>query len=93
MEVLVLYIVPHSPFSDRNRTVVLKAFRLIEEVIKEGQNDGLFDKSINPQIAAQGIYGSVIQILVGWIKGFISQQPNFSKASHLIRVLIKGLKN
>jgi TetR/AcrR family transcriptional regulator, fatty acid metabolism regulator protein len=92
MEVLVLYIVPHSPFSDRNRAAVLQAFRLIAEVIKEGQKDGLFNRSINPQIAAQGIYGSVIQILVGWIKGFIPQKPNYPKATHLVRVLIQGLK-
>ncbi len=92
MTVLVLYIVPQSSFSDRNRAGVLRAFHLIEEVIKEGQKDGLFNKSINPQIAAQGIYGSVIQILVGWIKGFNSQKPNYPKATHLVRVLIQGLK-
>jgi AcrR family transcriptional regulator len=86
MKVLTIYVVPNSPFFDKNREAVEQAFRLIGKIYEEGQRTGDFDRSLNPQIAAHGFYGGVLQILLGWIQGIIPNSPsNIAKAYRFIQ--------
>ena len=86
MKVLTIYVVPNSPFFDKNREAVEQAFRLIRKIFEEGQRTGDFDRSLNPQIAAHGFYGGVFQILLGWIQGIIPNSPsNIAKAYRFIQ--------
>jgi TetR/AcrR family fatty acid metabolism transcriptional regulator len=75
MKVLTIYVVPHSPFFQKNRGAVEQAFRLIGKIYEEGQRTGDFDPSLNPQIAALGFYGGILQILLGWIQGILPSSP------------------
>jgi hypothetical protein len=86
MKVLTIYVVPNSPFFIKNREAIERAFRLIRKIFEEGQRIGDFDRSLNPQIAAHGFYGGVLQILLGWIQGIIPNSPsNVSKAYQFIQ--------
>ena len=86
MKVLTIYVVPNSPFFIKNREAIEQAFRLIRKIFEEGQRTGDFDLSLNPQIAAHGFYGGVLQILLGWIQGIIPNSPsNVSKAYQFIQ--------
>ena len=75
MKVLTIYVVPHSPFFQKNREAVERAFRLIGKIYEEGQRTGDFDRDLNPQIAALGFYGGILQILLGWIQGILPSSP------------------
>jgi TetR/AcrR family fatty acid metabolism transcriptional regulator len=91
IKVLILHIVPHSPFFEKNREAVMLTFRLLQCIIEEGQEKNVFNRSLNPQIAAHGFYGAIIQILVGWIKGlFPDFRPNVVEACQFIQNLVES---
>jgi len=91
MKVLVLNVVPHSYFFDKNKTSIVKAFGLIQEIIEEGQKKGIFNRLLDPRIAAQGFYGGILQILVGWIQEIIPDSPQYiKKANQFIQASVEG---
>lgn len=86
MKVLTIYVVPHSPFFEKNRKAIEHAFRMIQRVFEEGQRKRVFNKSLSPEIAAHGFYGGILQILLGWIQGIIPISPaNVAKAYQFIQ--------
>jgi len=93
MKVLTIYVVPHSPFFQKNREAVERAFRLIGKIYEEGQRTGDFDRDLNPQIAALGFYGGILQILLGWIQGILPSSPSeVAKAYRFIQYSSRSSK-
>jgi AcrR family transcriptional regulator len=64
---------------------IREAYAGIAAIVSHAQADGLFRTEITPEFAAQAFYGSVEQVLTGWI--FDSQPigaPEFQRAKTLI---------
>ncbi len=91
MKVLVLNVVPHSYFFEKNKNEIAKAFGLIQEIIEEGQKKGVINKRLDPRIAAQSFYGGILQILVSWIQEIIPDSPQYiKKANKFIQASVES---
>lgn len=91
MKVLVLYIHPHSNFYEKNIKSLERAFQLIQRIIKEGQQKGVFNKKLDLQIAAQGFYGGVWQIILSWIKNIVPYSPESVRKTYLfVNLFVQG---
>lgn len=91
MKVLVLNVVPHSYFFEKNKKAIEKAFHLIQAIIEEGQTQGVFDRRFDPKIATQGFYGGILQVLVSWIQGIVPDSPSYiKKANQFFQMLVES---
>jgi TetR/AcrR family fatty acid metabolism transcriptional regulator len=70
---------------------LMKYFRLIEEVIIEGQNSGLYRRDLNVRTARKVIFGAVDEVVTCWV---MSKKPYDleSLAGPVFNLLVKGLR-
>jgi AcrR family transcriptional regulator len=73
---------------------IREAYAGIAAIVSQAQADGIFRPEITPEFAAQAFYGSVEQVLTGWI--FDDQpigDPEFEHAKTLIvETICRGLE-
>jgi AcrR family transcriptional regulator len=67
----------------------------IQRVITRGIEIGEFRKDIDPQFAATVVYGSIDELLTGWVLGRLpADEENVAKAEQtLVEVILLGLKD
>jgi AcrR family transcriptional regulator len=56
-----------NTFGRTHLTKIREAYALIAEIVRRAQADGVFRGAITPEFAALAFYGSVEQVLTGWI--------------------------
>jgi TetR/AcrR family transcriptional regulator, fatty acid metabolism regulator protein len=67
------------------------AYRLIAEIVAEGQAQGVFRDDIDPMFASMSFYGAIEQMLSGWIFDLIpSGTQDFDRAKELVVETICG---
>jgi TetR/AcrR family fatty acid metabolism transcriptional regulator len=67
------------------------AYRLIAEIVAEGQGQGVFRDDIDPMFASMSFYGAIEQVLSGWIFELIpSGTQDFDRATELVVETICG---
>ena len=54
----------------------------MQAIVEEGQAQGVIDPSLNSRILTHGLHGAVLQILVGWIQGFIPVSPSSTAGAY-----------
>jgi TetR/AcrR family transcriptional regulator, fatty acid metabolism regulator protein len=66
--------------------------RLIEELIIEGQQQGLFKPNLNPHIVTRAIFGAVDELALEWVlmkkKSFVLEEA----AEQLFQMLFEGIR-
>jgi TetR/AcrR family transcriptional regulator, fatty acid metabolism regulator protein len=61
------------------------AYRLIADIVAEGQAQGAFRDDIDPMFASMSFYGAIEQLLSGWIFDLIpSGTQDFDRAKELV---------
>ncbi|HEY2258321.1 MAG TPA: TetR/AcrR family transcriptional regulator [Solirubrobacteraceae bacterium] len=73
---------------------IREAYAGIAAIVEQAQADGLFRSEITPEFAAQAFYGSVEQVLTGWIFDSVAiGAPEFERAKTLIvETICRGLE-
>ncbi|HEY3728440.1 MAG TPA: TetR/AcrR family transcriptional regulator [Solirubrobacteraceae bacterium] len=73
---------------------IREAYAGIAGIVEHAQADGLFRSEITPEFAAQAFYGSVEQVLTGWIFDSVPiGAPEFERAKTLIvETICRGLE-
>lgn len=66
--------------------------RLLENIIKSGQEKGLFKSDINPQIAKRAIFGAIDEMALEWILMKHKRYGDDDAATQLFHLLYDGLK-
>jgi TetR/AcrR family transcriptional regulator, fatty acid metabolism regulator protein len=56
-----------NTFGRTHLTKIRDAYALIAAIVARAQNEGAFRSEITPDFAAQAFYGSIEQVLTGWI--------------------------
>jgi hypothetical protein len=66
----------------------------LERVIARGVENGEFRKDIDPTFAATVVYGSIDELLTGWVLGRLpSSEEDVAKAEQtLVEVTLRGLQ-
>jgi AcrR family transcriptional regulator len=73
---------------------IREAYAGIAAIVEHAQADGRFRSEITPEFAAQAFYGSVEQVLTGWIFDSVPiGDPEFERAKTLIvETICRGLE-
>jgi AcrR family transcriptional regulator len=83
-----------NTFGRTHLTKIRDAYGQIAAIVARAQDDGVFRPEITPEFAAQAFYGSIEQVLSGWI--FDSQpvdDPELERAKTLIvETICRGLE-
>ena len=70
---------------------LMNYFKLIEEVISEGQKEGLFRRDLNVRTARKVVFGAIDEVVTCWV---MSKKPYDlgSLAGPVFNLLVKGLQ-
>lgn len=61
------------------------AYRLIANIVAEGQERGDFRREVDPYFASMAFYGVIEQLLTGWIFGLVPRdEAGFERARELV---------
>lgn len=61
------------------------AYRLIANIVAEGQERGDFRREVDPYFASMAFYGVIEQLLTGWIFGLVpGDEAGFERARELV---------
>ena len=52
------------------------AFDAIERLIAEGQDLGAFDRALDPRFATYAMWGTLDEVLTGWVLGRLATEPD-----------------
>jgi TetR/AcrR family fatty acid metabolism transcriptional regulator len=74
---------------------ITEAYRQIQGIVEEAQRRGEFRAEINAQFAAMAFYGSIEQVLTGWIFGLLEEgEAGYDRAKdHLVETICRGLES
>jgi AcrR family transcriptional regulator len=61
--------VTRSPQLQNEIGEIVLAFKALERIIERGKSEGSFRADLDPRLAAAMIYGSLEEILTGWVMG------------------------
>jgi TetR/AcrR family transcriptional regulator, fatty acid metabolism regulator protein len=69
------------------------AFEALERIIKRGQDQGVFRGDVDARLAAWILYGTLEEILTGWVLGQLPDSPDDVAAAErtVVHVLCDGL--
>lgn len=77
----IIYTVKHKKLKEKRNEIRLenrKFLTTVDEIISEGQQQGIFEKSLNPSIMRQVLYGAVEMILYGlFLKYFRKEEVGY----------------
>ena len=48
---------------------VREAFAIVQRIVEQGQEEGLFRSELDPRLASLLVYGGLEEILTGWVLG------------------------
>jgi AcrR family transcriptional regulator len=84
-----------SPEVAERIAVLAQPIRAIERVIARGVERGEFRQDIDPRFAATVVYGSIDELLTGWVLGRLpASEEDVAKAEQtLVEVTLRGLQN
>ncbi|MBA2240373.1 MAG: TetR/AcrR family transcriptional regulator [Solirubrobacterales bacterium] len=73
---------------------IRRAYALIERIVRRAQEDGTFRSDIDPSFASLWFYGSIEQLLSGWIFELIpGADADYDRArSNLVETICSGLE-
>jgi TetR/AcrR family transcriptional regulator, fatty acid metabolism regulator protein len=66
-ELMKVIIVEANSFGQTHLGKIREAYELIARIVERAQADGTFKASVTPQFAAMAFYGTIEQVLTGWI--------------------------
>ena len=73
--------------------VIGQGFAVIERVIEQGQSQGVFRAELDPRLASWVVYGSLEEILTGWVMGRLPDgDEEVARAERtIVDVVVRGL--
>jgi TetR/AcrR family fatty acid metabolism transcriptional regulator len=73
--------------------VIGQGFAVIERVIEQGQSQGVFRADLDPRLASWVVYGSLEEILTGWVMGRLPDgDEEVARAERtIVDVVVRGL--
>ncbi len=83
-----------NTFGRTHLTKIRDAYAQIAAIVARAQDDGVFRSEITPEFAAQAFYGSIEQVLTGWIFDSLPLgEHQFEQAKMLIvETICRGLE-
>jgi TetR/AcrR family transcriptional regulator, fatty acid metabolism regulator protein len=80
-----------NSFGNTHIGTIREAYDLIGGMIIKAQEEGVFKAEIDPRFAAMAFYGSIEQLLTGWIFGLLPQDDDyFERAKWLVVETVCG---
>lgn len=74
-----------NSFGQTHLEEIDEAYRRIEMIVSEGQQNGTFRSDVDPYVASMSFYGVIEQLLTGWIFGLIpATDEDFEGARDLV---------
>jgi TetR/AcrR family fatty acid metabolism transcriptional regulator len=83
-----------NTFGRTHLAKIREAYALIAGIVERAQADGVFRPEVTPEFAAQAFYGSIEQVLTGWIFDDLSlSEAELERAKVLIvETICRGLE-
>jgi TetR/AcrR family transcriptional regulator, fatty acid metabolism regulator protein len=83
-----------NTFGRTHLAEIREAYALIAAIVQQAQEERVFRADVTPEFAAQAFYGSVEQVLTGWIFDEVSlDQDELDRAKTLIvEMICRGLE-
>lgn len=70
---------------------IRRAYEMIAKIVTDAQAEGSFRKEIDPEFASMWFYGSIEQLLSGWVFGLIpAEDGDFERAKDMVIETICG---
>jgi TetR/AcrR family fatty acid metabolism transcriptional regulator len=84
-----------NTFGRTHLAKIREAYALIAAIVARAQNEGMFRTEVTPEFAALAFYGSIEQVLTGWIfEGVPVSDGELERAKILIvETICRGLEN
>jgi len=80
-----------NSFGDTHIGTIGEAYELIGGMIEQAQSSGQFKPEIDARFAAMAFYGTIEQLLTGWIFGLLPQgEEHFERAKWLVVETVCG---
>jgi TetR/AcrR family fatty acid metabolism transcriptional regulator len=80
-----------NSFGQTHLGQIREAYELIGEIVTKAQEEGVFKPEIEARFAAMAFYGTIEQLLTGWIFGLRPQgQEHFERAKWLVVETVCG---
>jgi AcrR family transcriptional regulator len=96
IEVMILDVAKSTRFfNGENIRQFTDLFSLISEIVRRGQDKGIFKKDLDTKLAAYCLYGSVERIMLRWIledKKVITDQEARSATDMVTTIILSGLE-
>jgi TetR/AcrR family fatty acid metabolism transcriptional regulator len=96
IEVMILDVAKTTRFfNGENIRQFTGLFSLISEIVRRGQEQGIFKKDLDTKLAAYCLYGSVERIMLGWIledKKGITDQEARAATEIITTIILSGLE-
>ena len=86
--------VTRSPHLSEELDEIDRAYASLERIIRGGQEEGTFRRELDPRLAAWMLYGTLEQVLTGWVLGRLPDDPAAAEAAEreIVRVFVGGLR-
>ena len=83
-----------NTFGRTHLTKIREAYAGIAAIVSAAQRDGVFRDDITPEFAAQAFYGSVEQVLTGWIfeTGPVDASELERAKTQIVQTICRGLE-
>ena len=65
---------------------------VIEDVVRDGQEEGTFRKDLNPRVVARCLFGAIDAILLTWALGEGDPPALRKAATHCASLFLEGLR-
>jgi AcrR family transcriptional regulator len=80
-----------NSFGQTHLAEIREAYELIGEIVRKAQEEGVFKPEIEARFAAMAFYGTIEQLLTGWIFGLRPQgKEHFERAKWLVVETVCG---
>jgi AcrR family transcriptional regulator len=80
-----------NSFGQTHLAQIREAYELIGEIVTKAQQEGVFKPEIEARFAAMAFYGTIEQLLTGWIFGLRPQgEEHFERAKWLVVETVCG---
>jgi AcrR family transcriptional regulator len=80
-----------NSFGQTHLAQIREAYELIGEIVTKAQQEGVFKPEIEARFAAMAFYGTIEQLLTGWIFGLRPQgEEDFERAKWLVVETVCG---
>ncbi|HZB77931.1 MAG TPA: TetR/AcrR family transcriptional regulator [Solirubrobacteraceae bacterium] len=83
-----------NTFGQTHLPDIRKAYGRIADIVAAAQADGAFRDTVTPQFAAMAFYGTIEQVLTGWIFGLLDEEDaDYDRAKRfIVTTICEGLE-